>query len=46
MVSFSCREEARLTPNGFSTMTRASLVRPAAAIPCAIRPNSWAGTSM
>ena len=46
MVSLSCRELARLMPNGFSTITRASFVRPAPAIPCAIRPNSWAGTSM
>ena len=46
MVSFSCREEARSVPNGFSTMTRAPLARPAVAMPWAIRPNSWAGTSM
>ena len=39
-------EEARSVPNGFSTMTRAPLARPAVAMPSAIRPNSWAGTSM
>ena len=45
MVSLSCRELARSVPNGFSTMTRASLARPAVAIPCAMRPNSGGGTS-
>ena len=45
MVSLSCRELARSVPNGFSTMTRASLARPAVAMPFAIRPNSGGGTS-
>jgi hypothetical protein len=45
MVSLSCREEARSVPNGFSTITRAPLARPAVAMPCAIRPNKNGGTS-
>ena len=45
MVSLSCRELARSSPNGFSTITRAPPARPAVAMPCAIRPNRNAGTS-
>jgi hypothetical protein len=46
MVSLSCRELVRSVPNGFSAMTRAPRARPVAAISSAIRPKSWAGTSM
>ena len=46
MVAFSFSEEARSEPNGFSTITRAPPARPAVAMPCAIRPNKNAGTSM
>jgi len=45
-VALSCRELARSVPNGFSTITRAPEVRPADAMPSAMRPNSTGGTSM
>ena len=45
IVTFSCREPARSLPNGFSTITRAPAVRPADAMPSAIRPNKNGGTS-
>ena len=45
MVALSSRELARSWPNGFSTITLASLARPAVEMPCAIRPNSGGGTS-
>ncbi len=36
---------SRSVPNGFSTMIRLPLARPAVAMPWAIRPNSAGGTS-
>jgi hypothetical protein len=45
MVALSARALARSLPNGFSTITRESVARPAPEIPSAIRPNSAGGTS-
>ena len=45
MVALSCCALARSVPNGFSTMTRLPVARPALEMPSAIRPNSGGGTS-
>jgi hypothetical protein len=43
--SASSRADCRSWPNGFSTTTRAPLVRPAPASPAITRPNRNGGTS-